>query len=336
MPTEIKLWHLDGERPKPILQNKLNLESRLENWLKHDIGLISNDLLVIGQQVQTDYGGFIDLLAIDLDGNLVILELKRDKTPRNIVAQSLDYASWIQNLGHEAIVDIANDFLDETEFEQTFRAKFQTSLPEVLNERHRIYIVASSLDSATERIVKYLSETHDIDINVATFAYFKTGGRELLGQSFLLDESQVQTRAESKSKRKPPRTWEELRGIADKNGVLELYDKAMSELRVLHDVVNRTRSNIAFVGNMPEDGYRGTLTSIFPELSSTENGLVIMFYFDRLCQYFNISQDEVRGASGPQAEDAVTWNRDATFFFDDKHLTDLVDLLSKAKQKANN
>ena len=128
MPTEIKLWHLDGERPKPIVQDKLNLESRLENWLKHDISLISNDLLVIGQQVQTDYGGFIDLLAIDPDGNLVILELKRDKTPRDIVAQSLDYASWVQNLGHEAIVDIANAFLNEAELEQAFKAKFQTGL----------------------------------------------------------------------------------------------------------------------------------------------------------------------------------------------------------------
>lgn len=333
MPTEIKLWHLDGERPKPIVQDKLNLESRLENWLKHDISLISNDLLVIGQQVQTDYGGFIDLLAIDPDGNLVILELKRDKTPRDIVAQSLDYASWVQNLGHEAIVDIANAFLNEAELEQAFKAKFQTGLPEVLNERHRIYIVASSLDSATERIVKYLSETHDLDINVATFAYFKTGGRELLGQSFLLDESQVQTRAESKSKRKPPRSWEELRGIAEKNGVLELYDKAMSELRVFHDAVNRTRSNIAFVGNMPEDGYRGTVTCIFPELSSAEHGLVIMFYFDRLCQYFNISQEDVRNASGPQTKDAVAWNDDATFFFKEENLADLVTLLHTAKQK---
>ena len=52
MPTEIKLWHIDDEHPKPILRDRLNLESRLENWLKYDISLISNDLLVIGQQVQ--------------------------------------------------------------------------------------------------------------------------------------------------------------------------------------------------------------------------------------------------------------------------------------------
>jgi hypothetical protein len=332
MPTEIKLWHIDNERPKSIPQEKLNLESRLEKWLKHDISIISDDLLVIGQQVQTTYGGFIDLIAVDSVGNLVILELKRDKTPRDIVAQSLDYASWVQDLGHEPIMEIANDFLKDKAFEQAFRDKFQTDLPEVLNERHRIYIVASSLDSATERIVKYLSETHDIDINVATFAYFKTGDRELLGQSLLLDESQVQTRAESKSKRKPPRSWEELRAFAEKNGVLDLYDKALSELRTVHDGVNRTRTNVAFVGNMGEEKSRNTIISIYPEISSAENGLVLMFYLDRLFEYFHIPEEDVRSILGPPAKDAVPWNPESSFFFDNEHLKNLVNLLSKAKQ----
>ncbi|MCD6474685.1 MAG: DUF91 domain-containing protein [Anaerolineaceae bacterium] len=152
MPTEMKLWQINKEHPVSISQQKLNLEARLEEWLIHDISLISSDLLLIGQQVKTVYGGFIDLLAVDPVGNLVILELKRDKTPRDIVAQALDYASWVQDLGHESIMEIANGFLKGKTLEQAFREKFQTDLPDVLNERHRMYIVASSLDSATERI----------------------------------------------------------------------------------------------------------------------------------------------------------------------------------------
>jgi RecB family endonuclease NucS len=91
MPTEMTLWRIDHEQPKPIAQQKLDVEYRLENWIRDDVGLVSNDLLVIGQQVPTAYGGFIDLLAMDSMDNLVILELKRDKTPRDIVAQVLDY-----------------------------------------------------------------------------------------------------------------------------------------------------------------------------------------------------------------------------------------------------
>ena len=49
--------------------------------------------MLIGRQVRTSFGGIIDLLAIAPDGSLVLIELKRDKTPREIVAQALDYAS---------------------------------------------------------------------------------------------------------------------------------------------------------------------------------------------------------------------------------------------------
>lgn len=111
MPTEILLWTIDQDKPKQIKQEKLDLEARIENWIRDDVALVSPDLLIIGQQVTTAYGGSIDLLAMDIVGNLVIIELKRDKTPRDIVAQVLDYASWVQNIGHDEIQDIANQFL---------------------------------------------------------------------------------------------------------------------------------------------------------------------------------------------------------------------------------
>jgi hypothetical protein len=43
------------------------------------------------------------LLCIERTGDLVIVELKRDKTPREITAQTLDYASWVTELSRERI-----------------------------------------------------------------------------------------------------------------------------------------------------------------------------------------------------------------------------------------
>lgn len=68
----------------------LDLESRLEEWLAADISILDPGLLVIGCEVETDFGGFIDLLCVDVAGDLVVVELKRDKTPREITAQALD------------------------------------------------------------------------------------------------------------------------------------------------------------------------------------------------------------------------------------------------------
>ena len=333
MPTEMKLWRIEGERPRAIPQAKLDLESRLEEWLLQDIALVSDELLVIGQQVPTAYGGLIDLLAIDPVGNLVILELKRDKTPRDVVAQVLDYASWVQNLSRESIEEMANAFFKDKTLEQAYQEKFQNDLPEVVNEGHRTYVVASSLDSATERIVKYLSESHHVDINVATFAYFKTSDGELLGRSFLLDEAEVRTGAESKSKRKPPRSLKELRDLAEQNGMVELYDKALTELRPLFDGMNTTRTNVALVGYMGENKARNVILGIYPDASSFGDGLAIMCFVDRTSEYFSLSQDEIRSVFGPQAKNAATFDPNATYFFDDQHLKKLVELLRKAKQQ---
>ena len=54
MPTEIKLWRIEEDTPKPVSQDKLDLESRLEDWIRDDIGLVNENLLVIGQQVPTE------------------------------------------------------------------------------------------------------------------------------------------------------------------------------------------------------------------------------------------------------------------------------------------
>lgn len=65
-------------------------ECRLENILAEDISILEQNLLLLGCQVPTNFGKFIDLLAMDADGKLVVIELKRDQTPREVVAQFLD------------------------------------------------------------------------------------------------------------------------------------------------------------------------------------------------------------------------------------------------------
>lgn len=228
MPLEVKLWQIESGQPKPVPRDRLDLEDRLEDWLCEDIALLSDDLLVIGRQLH-QYGGTLDLLAADRDGNLVVIELKRDKTPRDVVAQALDYASWVQGFGREDVDQCTQEHLDKS-FDEAFQEAFGEEPPEVVNERHRVYIVASSLDAATQRIVEYLSATHGVDINAATFAYFNTQCGEFVARSMLLDEEDVERRARRASKRTPARTEKELRAIAEEHGVADLWDLALDGL----------------------------------------------------------------------------------------------------------
>lgn len=94
MTQDVRVWRIsDHDTLNELQRSRLDLEARLEDWLAADIGVLDDDLLVIGRQVETDFGGVIDLLCMDASADLVVVELKRDKTPRQIVAQTLDYAS---------------------------------------------------------------------------------------------------------------------------------------------------------------------------------------------------------------------------------------------------
>ena len=200
MALEAHLWTVEGDRLTEVEREHLDLEDRLEKWLCDDISVLGEDLLVIGRQIQNnEYGGVLDLLAVDREGNLVIIELKRDRTPREVVAQALDYASWVYWLDGENLEQYARKHLGKS-FDEAFQDTFDEP-PKQVNERQRIYIVASSLDASTQRIVDYLAGVHDVDINAATFSYFKVGGGEFVARSMLRDDEEVPQRRARGSRR---------------------------------------------------------------------------------------------------------------------------------------
>lgn len=190
MPKEIRLWKVTDEGFEELKQNMVSREEKLHDWLEQDISLISDDLLVIGREVLTDFGKSIDLLCLNSNGDVVIIELKRDKAPRDVMAQILEYASWVDDMPSERILEIANDYLQKKgmSLEEAFQQKFRTPLPEYLNDSHKMLIVTSELDAQTERVLNYLSE-HEIDINAVTFSYFRDGNNEYMARVLLIPES---------------------------------------------------------------------------------------------------------------------------------------------------
>lgn len=311
MTTEIRLWKVQPDRQLSSLQpSKLDLEERLEEWLAQDPSLLSNELLIIGRQVETRFGGVIDLICLDRKGDTVIIELKRDKTSRDIVAQVLDYASWVNELSNEDISGIANKYLssrDGHQLEESFREKFDSELPEVLNESHSILVVGSDIDNATERIIKYLSDTYGVNINAVTFQYFRDdSGGEYVGRAFLIQPSQVEYKTQTirSSKRKPNLTLEELQALAVERGVGHQYNRLVG---VLEKYFTRTttRSSLAFYGAF--DDSRKAIFSLLPTESSPEEGLRYQVYRDRFTNYFQTTADKLLDMLPKDPEDWKYW-----------------------------
>jgi len=194
MPLELGVWRIDNGL-KRLDVKSLDQEERLEEFLDKDISIASPNWMVIGRQVYTDYGKYIDLLAIDKDGNLIVLELKKNKTPREVVAQLLDYASWVKNLSDDEIASVFDNYIKKyhpdrngISLDEAFLKYFNLkTMPEELNETHQLVVVASKLDESTERIVSYLSEEHNVPINAVFFRVFKEGEREYLSSMWFID-----------------------------------------------------------------------------------------------------------------------------------------------------
>lgn len=188
-----RLFQISGSTLSPAKRKPLDLETKIETWVADDLTLIGVDGFVIGRQIATDHGKFIDILAMDEDGNLVIIELKRDRSPRDIVAQVLDYASWVRRLSTGDVHALALTL--DVSLAKAYREKFSTSLPQTLNASHQMVVVASEVDEGTKRIIEYLSEEHDVGINAAFFNVFEAGGQEWLTTDALLDQEEVKDRA---------------------------------------------------------------------------------------------------------------------------------------------
>lgn len=205
MPVEMRMWRIDGDEPKPLATSVLPAEKDLHEFLKRDPSLLGDRLLVIGSEVITPYGPRLDLLAIDAEGNLNLLELKRDKTPREVVAQVLDYGSWASTLSRDDIIDIATKHLDQP-FEAAFEDVFGSAPPDELNGDLSLTIVAAELDASSERIVNYLRD-FGVPINAVFFSYLEDDGRRYLARSWLTSSDEETTIAPKASKKSKKAAW---------------------------------------------------------------------------------------------------------------------------------
>jgi hypothetical protein len=194
MPVRHAIWRV-GEKPAPLPEISLETEALLESMIVQDPSVLSDGWMLIGRQVRTAHSGFIDLLALNADGQVIVIELKRDQTPREVVAQALDYASWVETLESDKLAEIYQRFSKGRSLSDDFKSRFGMELDEEqLNGSHQIAVVASTLDPSTERIVNYLSGK-DIPINVIFFQVFQSGNDKLLSRSWLIDPAETESKA---------------------------------------------------------------------------------------------------------------------------------------------
>ena len=169
--------NVDGKTIE-IHREEFSSERSLEDLIQKNPEIILEQelLLVIGRQVSTDLGSVIDLLGISTSGNTVIIELKKGRTPREVITQILEYGVWVQNLGYAELNKMALEqgntkSLRELYMDYFGEAGLLENIIENANKEQVLIIVAKEIDQRIESIARYLREK-GINLRCLKYSYF--------------------------------------------------------------------------------------------------------------------------------------------------------------------
>jgi hypothetical protein len=205
MPTQIKTWQVVNGELQPVDTRMANAGRKeahdLEEWIASNPSIISPDIVVIGRQTPTKSGP-LDLLAIDKQGNVVIIELKRDALPREALVQAMDYASDVAEWSVEKLSENCTKYTGKNLEEKLIESFPDINLENIdLNEVQRIFLVGFGIEGSLERMVNWLSSNYSVSINAILLKYIKTiSGDELLTRTAVISEVIEQLRTEKKKK----------------------------------------------------------------------------------------------------------------------------------------
>ncbi len=164
----------------------------LEDWLEENPDGILEDgkLLIIGRQVNTNLGTTIDLLALDRTGDVVVVELKRDRTPRDTLAQALEYASFAEQLDTDQLTAILQSYMNDESLAlaEYHRESFELDPDDAVafNKDQRLVIVGQRVTSEIRQTATFL-RSKGIRVTCVEFSFFQSKeGTQLLSQEIVV------------------------------------------------------------------------------------------------------------------------------------------------------
>ena len=232
------IFRLEDDKLITAQETDVELEQHIEIWIENSPWAVIQDELVLWIDRQTsaqDEEGtiFPDLLGVDSDGNLVIVEFKRGKTPRSVVAQLLEYAAWANEFPPEQIHEIADAYFEKRDefrgktFPDAFREVFD--IPETdelppLKRKLRLFVIAEEIHPRVASVCRFLRTLYKMDVSCIAVSKFQTeSGEEIVSTETKVGDEEIVT-----PKTRQQRTSQTFRSPGDK-GVREIVLEAVQE-----------------------------------------------------------------------------------------------------------
>jgi len=215
-------------------QAGLRERTDLQRLLQKQIDVILPDTLVIAEE----FGEWeeskrrIDLLALDVDANLVVIELKRTEDGGHMELQAIRYAAMVSTMTFERVVDIYERYLARNGSSADARTLILDFLgraepdEDSFAQNVRIVLVSANFSKELTTAVMWLNK-RDLDIRCIRLTPYQDNGRVLIDVQHVIPlpeaaEYQIQIREKEQKERKEkaerlplPRFWEGLLALGE-------------------------------------------------------------------------------------------------------------------------
>jgi hypothetical protein len=196
----VRLFRVSDEKLEEYQEESFgdeHVETQLESWLENSPNAkwAGEKFLIIKKGLTTNLGTFVDLLGIDRKGNTAIIELKRGRTPREMLAQALEYASSVEHLSYDELDETLKKYTldDVTTLSDAHKAFFGLEEGEAVsfNKDQRIVLVGQTLSQTIRQTSEFLRHK-GLNVAYIEFKYFKTMNQEqLVSTETLVGEEQI-------------------------------------------------------------------------------------------------------------------------------------------------
>ena len=171
-------------------------ENDIEEVLRNSIDMICDEeesMLIVGRQVRNEKNGRSDLTAVDNNGNIVLIEIKRDRKDIEHRKEAFEFQA-IRYAASYATIDKIDDLVKKvyapyiekyrSEFELGELTSFELGIRKLneflrvndaqknFNEKQRIILVASDFDEQTLSAVAWLN-SNNVDMSCYRLTPYK-------------------------------------------------------------------------------------------------------------------------------------------------------------------
>jgi hypothetical protein len=194
------LYNIKGKqaaRIEPVTFSELNMtENDIEEILRNSIDMICDEeesMLIVGRQVRNEKNGRSDLTAVDNSGNIVLIEIKRDRKDIEHRREAFEFQA-IRYAASYATIEKTDDLVKKvyapyiekyrSEFELGELTSFELGIRKLneflqvndaqknFNEKQRIILVASDFDEQTLSAVAWLN-SNNVDMSCYRLTPYK-------------------------------------------------------------------------------------------------------------------------------------------------------------------